>query len=178
MVQTQCYSCRQFEILSNATVAKCLLNKRSVENKEWLCNTCMKYLKKKKVPPLAAVNGMQFPVKQECFDLNELEWRLLAPRLAFQKLMQAPRGKQLKITGNVVNVPADVSSTVNLLPRLANETGTIKVKLKRRLQYKSSALSLNVRPHNVIQAASWLVENSDLYKEEGIVVNRDWQTSF
>ena len=79
--------------------------------------------------------------------------------------MQAPRGKQLKITGNVVNVPADVSGTVNLLPRLGNETGTIKVKLKRRLQYKSSALSLNVRPHKVIQAASWLMENSDLYKE-------------
>ena len=164
--------------LSNATAARYLLSKRSVENKEWLCNTCMKYLKKNKVPPLAAVNGMQFPVKLECFDLNELEWRLLAPRLAFQKLMQAPRGKQLKITGNVVNVPADVSSTVNLLPRLTNETGTIKVKLKRRLQYKSSALSLNVRPHKVIQAASWLTENSDLYKEEGIVVNSDWQSSF
>lgn len=51
------------------------------------------------------------------------------------------------------------------------------MKLKRRLQYKSSALSLNVRPHKVIQAASWLMENSDLYKEEGIVVNRDWQSS-
>ena len=56
--------------LSNATVAKYLLNKKSVENKEWLCNTCMKYLKKNKVPPLAAVNGMQFPVKPECFDLK------------------------------------------------------------------------------------------------------------
>ena len=138
----------------------------------------MKYLKKNKVPPLAAVNGMQFPIKLDCFDVNELQWRLLAPRLAFQKLMQAPRGKQLKITGNVVNVPADVSSTVNLLPRLGNETGTIKVKLKRRLQYKSSALSLNVRPHKVIQAARWLMENSDLYKEEGIILNRDWQSSF
>ena len=38
--------------LSNATVAKYLLNKRSVENKEWLCNTCMKYLKKKKGSPI------------------------------------------------------------------------------------------------------------------------------
>jgi len=80
--------------------------------------------------------------------------------------MQAPRGKQLKITGNVVNVPADVSSTVNLLPRLENETGTIKVKLNRRLQYKSSALSLNVRPQKVTQAAFWLMENSDLYEEQ------------
>ena len=49
---------------------------------------------------------MQFPVKPDFFDLNELECRLLAPRVAFQKLMQAPRGRQFKICGNVVNVPA------------------------------------------------------------------------
>ena len=45
--------------------------------------------------------------------------------------MQAPRGKQFKLTGNVVNVPADVINTVNMLPRLPLETGTIKVQLKR-----------------------------------------------
>ena len=43
------------------------------------------------------------------FDLNELECRLIAPRLAFQKIFQAPRGRQLKITGNVVNVPAGIA---------------------------------------------------------------------
>ena len=93
---------------------------------------------------------MQFPEKPSFFDLSELECRLIAPRLAFQKIFQAPRGGQLKITGNVVNVPVDVNSTVNMLPRyldvnmLPDETGTIKVQLKRRLQYKSSALSLNI----------------------------------
>ena len=92
--------------------------------------------------------------------------------------MQALRGNQLKVNGNIVNVPADVSSTVNLLPRLENETGTIKVQLKRKLQYKSFALSLNVRPHKVVQAADWLITNCDLYNEEGIVVNCDWQSNF
>ena len=87
---------------------------------------------------------MKFPKKPNFFDLNELECRLIAPQLAFQKIFQAPRGGQLKITGNVVNVPADISNTVNMLPRLSHETGTIKVQLKRRLQYKGSALSLNV----------------------------------
>ena len=77
--------------------------------------------------------------------------------------MQAPRGKQLKITGNVSNVPADVpadaTSTVNLLPRLENETGTIKVKLDCRFHdYKSSALSLNVRPHKVILPSDLCIE--------------------
>ena len=59
---------------------------------------------------------MKFPVKPSFFDLNELECRLFAPK--FQKLMQAPRGKQLKINGNIVSVPADVASTVSMLPRI------------------------------------------------------------
>ena len=88
---------------------------------------------------------MQFPVKHSFFDLNELECRLVALRLAFQKVMQIPRGKQLKINENIVNVPADVCNTVSMLPRLPNETNTIKVYLKRRLHYKSSGVSLNVR---------------------------------
>ena len=84
-----------------------------------------------------------FQQNQTFFYLNELE---LAPRLAFQKLLQAPRGIQFKIKGNVVNIPADVNNTVNILPRLLQESGTIKVQFKRGLEYKSSALSLNVRP--------------------------------
>ena len=48
-----------------------------------------------------------FQLKPDFFDLNELKCRLLAPRLAFQKLtcMQAPRGNQFKIIKrNVVNI--------------------------------------------------------------------------
>ena len=71
---------------------------------------------------------MQFPRKPDFFFyLNELECRLLEPRLAFQKLMQAPRGRQFKILGNVVNVVAEVSNTANVLPRLPSDTGKIKV---------------------------------------------------
>ena len=66
--------------------------------------------------------------------MNELEFRLCTLRLAFQKLMQAPRGRQFKILRNVVYVVAEVS---NVLPRLPNDTGTIKVNLKRKLQYKT-----------------------------------------
>ena len=97
---------------------------------------------------------MQFPMKLPFFDLNELECRLVAPRLAFQKLMPAPRGKQFKISGNVVNVPADITNTVSMLPRLPPENGTIKVNLKRKLQYKSSTLFLNIRPHKSSSSCS------------------------
>ena len=49
--------------------------------------------------------------------------------------MQAPRGRQFKILRNVVYVVAEVS---NVLSRLPNDTGTIKVNLKRKLQYKTN----------------------------------------
>ena len=158
--------------------AKYLCNKVSLDDKEWICKTCNNYLMKNKLPPYAIANGMGFPMKPEFFDLNELECRLLAPRTAFQILMQAPRGRQLKIHGNIVNVPADVAHTITMLPRLHSETATIKVNLKRKLQYKSSVLSLNVRPDKVVEAAKWLMSNSTLYKDEGIVINEDWANTY
>ena len=163
--------------LINPEITKYLQSIKSVDDIEWICQTCNNHLKKGRVPPCAIANGMQFPEKPSFFDLNELECRLIAPRLAFQKIFQAPRGGQLKITDNVVNVPADVNSTVNMIPRLPNETGTIKVQLKRRLQYKSSALSLNIRPHKVMQAAAWLVNTSPLYEGQGVSIDQNWLRS-
>ena len=87
--------------------------------------------------------------------------------------MQALRGTT-KINGNIVNVPADVNTTISMLPRLPNENGTININLKRRLQYKGSAPSLNVRPHKVFQAAHWLLNNSSFYKEEEITLHQNW----
>ena len=138
----------------------CLIKQVLIIQSGFVCRG--KYVIKNKVPPCAAVNGIKFPIKPAFFDLNELEYRLPASRLSFQKLMQAPRGKQFKINGNIVNVPADVTNSVSLLPRLPNEARTIKVHLKRKLLYKSSALSLNVRPHKVVQAGKWLIKNSTL----------------
>ena len=59
---------------------------------------------------------------------------------------------------------------------MPNEACTIKADLKGKLQYKSSVLSLNVRPHKVVQTAKWLINNSALYKE-GIALCEKWQSS-
>ena len=72
-------------------------------------------------------------------------------------------------------MPADVTNSVSLLPRLPNDAYTIKVNLKRKLHCKSSALSLNARPHKVVQAANWPINNSALCKEEGIARCENWQ---
>ena len=50
------------------------------------------------------------------------------------QLRELPKGGgQLKISGGVVNVPANVNSTITCLPRSLNETYTVPIKLKRRL---------------------------------------------
>jgi len=48
-------------------------------------------------------------------------------------LCELPRGGQLSIHGNVVDVPADVNSVVNTLPKPINESQTIPIKLKSKL---------------------------------------------
>lgn len=57
------------------------------------------------------MNGLKFPVKPSELDLTHLEERLCAPRIPFMQLREKPRGGQLSITGNVVNVPTNVTTT-------------------------------------------------------------------
>ena len=114
---------------------------------------------------------MTFPEKPDVLkDLTPLEERLISPRIPFMQVRELPRGGQLSIHGNVVNVPADVNSTVNVLPRPINESQTIPIKLKRRLGYKHHYQFQNVRPSKVLEAAQYLVRTSELFKNEGIQV--------
>ena len=75
------------------------------------------------------------------------------------QVRQLPRGGQLSIHGNVVNVPADVNSTVSVLPTPINESQTIPIKLKRLLGYKHQYQFQNVGPSKVLEAAQYLQVN-------------------
>ena len=85
-----------------------------------------------------------------------------------------PRGGQVNLKGNIVNVPADVNSTIKSLPRLLDENETMMLKLKRKLSYKHHVAFENIRPNKLFEAAKWLVCNSTLFQNEGIVVNETW----
>ena len=63
-------------------------------------------------------------------------------------------------------------------PWTLSDTSTIKINLKSKLQYKSSALSLNVRPNKVVEAALWLIRNSELYKDEDVSFNQSWMADY
>ena len=158
-------------------VQSCITGVKSVNNTEWICNTCHLNIKQGKLPQCSKANGMGFPDKPSVLDLTPLEERLISPRIPFMQIRELPRGGQLSIHGNVVNVPSDVNSTVHTLPRLISDSQTIPIKLKRRLSYKHHYQFQNVRPKKVLEAAQYLVTTSELFKSEGIEVQDTWQNT-
>lgn len=155
---------------SQNIVKSCVTGFQSVNDTEWICVTCDSNLKKGKVPSCSKANKMGFPDKPDLLNLTPLEERLISPLIPFMQIREIPRGGQLSIHGNIVNVPSDVNSTVHCLPRSLSESQTIPIKLKRRLSYKHHYQFQNVRPQRVLDAAKYLVETSDLFKDEGIEV--------
>ncbi|XP_062570615.1 uncharacterized protein LOC134232646, partial [Saccostrea cucullata] len=148
---------------------------KSVDGIEWLCLTCCSALKDEKIPKLSVKNGMKWPGKPDALNLHPLEERLISQRIPFMQIRELPRGGQMSVKGNVVNVPVDIQPTVNALPRQIDEHVTIAVKLKKRLSHKSACFTENVRPNVVINALQWLMKNSELYKNSGIVIDHSWR---
>ena len=128
-----------------------------------MCLTCAAAIKKNKLPTLSTANVPPFPDKPQELELNQLEERLVSPINPFMQLRELPRGGQYGITGNVVNVPANNMTCVSSLPRHLDDSGTIPVKLKRRLRYKSHVLYQNVRPKKCMDATNYLLKKP-LYK--------------
>lgn len=173
-----CQCCKQTwfkESVSKAVnIPDGILQQCQVGKADIICCTCKSYLKTNRIPPCSVANGMTFPSKPKELELTELEERLVAPRIPFMQLREKPRGGQLCINGNAVNVQADVTSTVKKMPRMLSENETIALNFKRSLNFKHSVASERIRPNKVFVAAKWLVENSALYKSEGIEVNQSW----
>ena len=158
-------------------VQSCITGVKSIDNTEWICNTCHLNIREGKLPQSSKANGMSFPNKPPVLDLTPLEERLISPRIPFMQIRELPRGGQLSIHGNVVNVPSDVNSTVHTLPRLVSESQTNPIKLKRKLSYKHHYQFQNVRPKKVLEAAKYLVSTSELFKSEDIEVHNAWQNT-
>ncbi|CAC5355714.1 unnamed protein product [Mytilus coruscus] len=156
-----------------ANMSHCFTNFKSVQHIEWICHTCLSAIKKQKIPRFSIANKMRFPQKPKELNLYPLEERLLSLRSPY---MQIPRGGQLSVKGNVVNVPVGVQHTINSLPHTLEKSCTISVKLKKKLASKKCDFSENVRPFAVICALHYLMRTSDLNKSSGIEIVEDWIT--
>ena len=146
----------------------------SVNNEEWICHTCLSALRDSKIPKLSVTNGMKWPIKPPELNLHQLEERLIALRIPFMQIRELPRGGQYSLKGNVINVPVDIQPTINCLPRPMNDDFTVAIQLKKKLSYKTVDFKENVRPLRVLTALHWLMNNSKLYKNSGIVIDDDW----
>ena len=146
----------------------------SVGNEEWICHTCLSALRDSKLPKLSVANGMKWPGKPPELNLHQLEERLIALRIPFMQIRELPRGGQYSLKGNVINVPVDIQPTINSLPRPMDENFTVAIQLKKKLSYKKVDFKENVRPLRVLSALHWLMNNSELYKKSGIVVDDNW----
>ena len=149
-------------------------NYTSVRNEEWICHTCLSSLRDGKIPKLSVSNGMKWPDKPPQLNLHQLEERLVALRIPFMQIRELPRGGQYSLKGNVINVPVDIQPTINCLPRPMDENFTVAIELKKKLSYKKVDFKENVRPLRVLSALHWLMNNSELYKKSGIVVDDNW----
>ena len=133
----------------------------------WICNTCHQNIYKQNiVPRLATVNKLNLhEIPPELSQLNMLERHLIAPAIPFMKMISLIKGAQKGIHGQVVCVKADVNITANCLPRLPTDESLIRVKLKRKLEYKGHHMCQDVNPNKVKQALSWLKDNNPNYEQ-------------
>ncbi len=152
----------------NKTILLKALSKGTYENvsDSWICKTCHVNIKKGDVPRLASTNKLGLCSQPlELSTLNMLERHLICPSIPFMKMISLIKGSQKGIHGQVVCVKADLHNTVQCLPRLPTDESLIRVKLKKKLQYKSHHMCQDINPSKVRQALGWLKGNNSLYED-------------
>ncbi|GBL84881.1 hypothetical protein AVEN_93899-1 [Araneus ventricosus] len=138
----------------------------SVEgNQVCLCSNCNNYIKQKKLPKYSlARERLKFPnVPDAIKSLTDLEERFVWPRIPFMTIRAAISDQQYLVKGRAINVPTNVSTSVNVLPRNADDTLVLPVVFRRKKIDKTNVAFENVRPH-VIKAAAECLRNSPLYQ--------------
>ena len=157
---------------------ECRTYYKSINNEEYICNTCRQYIYKGKIPRLSIKNGCNFPDKPQELDLFNLEERFISPVMAFMLIHQLLPGGQLSLYGSICHLPIEIGKVIKVLPRTFDQYETISVKLKRRLCYKNTVFNENIRPLKIVNALHYLLHNSELYKKHNIDINPEWLENF
>ena len=171
-------------VIGASHAAAWLSGRRSVDDKEWICKTCLAYVSKKKCPPFAPCRKPDIPeLPNALAGFSSMENDLIALRLPFMKLRGLPPSVaggprklgQLALKGMVVNVPANLSHVQLALPRFIDCEGTVPVTIKYKLRHQACyKAAKNVRPARLRDALQYLVEHPTLWREAGVSVRSDW----
>ena len=99
--------------------------------------TCHSKVIKGKLPCQAVINDLYIDeIPQELASLAKLEQILVSKCIVFQKIIVMPKGQQRKIKGTICNIPVECDQTCNHLPSAPESSGIIRLKLKRKLQFR------------------------------------------
>lgn len=164
---------KNYQHCLKSTLKLCRTECGSIDGIEYIFITCDKSLRLGKIPPQSIGNALALDdIPEELQELCPLEERIVSKRLPFMQIVNLPRGGQKGIKGCVVNVPSNISSITNILPRLPPNCGLVPVKLKRGLKYKGHSMYQAIRPENVMKALKCLKEINKDYQD--IKVDEDW----
>ena len=158
----------------NSIFELCRTNYKSIDDQEYICNTCKKQIYKNNIPRISVKNGCLFQKKPKELILFNLEEHFISPVMAFMLIHQLLLGGQLSLYRSICHLPIKIRKVVRVLPRTLDEYETISVKLKWRLCYKNAVFSENVRPQKILIALHYLLNNSELYKKHNININEEW----
>ena len=158
-----------------------------IHGKHYLCLTCRKYLVVKgSMPPMSHCNNLgfkyvgkkldltdddgnkigEYSMTQEDIDntnLTDLEQSLIARSLIFMKIHKLPRSGMGCVKDKLVYVPINESdnlNTLNTIIRTPSEAGIlpIKVKVKRKQDFKHSYQEEYISIHKLIETLKLLVK--------------------
>lgn len=74
--------------------------------------------------------------------------------------------------GRAINVPSKVQKSIQILPRLSDETQTIPVALKRSMEHKQNYLYEAIRPAVIFKALD-ILKNCEVFKYLNIQIDKN-----
>ena len=125
----------------------------------YICETCVRYLRSNKMPPMSVMNGLKLEetdehIRNQGLQLTELEGALIAKNIIFQKIFQLPKSRWTALKDRVINVPINDEAIINTLekmPRAPKDAGLIGVALKRKQEYTNTHKRQLINPEKLFK---------------------------
>ena len=141
------------------------------QTRKFICLTCVRHMKKKKIPPMSAMNGLKLKetdkeMKDQELELTELEGTLIAKNIIFQKIYQLPKSRWTALKDKLINIPLtdnDILNTLEQMPRTPNNAGLIGVALKRKKEYTNTHKHQLINPSKLFRVLEKLKSKGNPY---------------
>ena len=151
---------RFFEKSVDKSVIHAGPNKFFIKDSYWMCHGCFNKIKGNIMPAISVMNALKIYDLPDCLrNLTEVENVLLAPRIAFMKMVRLPVSRMRGIRDRIVNVPIPndtikktVASLPRSLPRTLEEAQVIPISLRKKRDMVTSNVEQWIDPERVIES--------------------------